>query len=139
MSANVMTPDRRAIFATMYAADATWMAMEEAIGVTVNGLRKYRRRAGIAVRIKDDNSASVWTPKRDAELIRLRANHLPSVIARMLGKSLDTITGRLKKLIVTIPKVVAVAIVSPVNAERQLAGVDPLPAFHPIASSVLFG
>lgn len=91
-----------------------------------------------------------FTPDEDVAIRHMRETRRMTweAIARALDRSLAGITGRARKLGLTVGtrrtprRVDAVSSApsapeKPTRSPRELAGTDPLPPFHPIACGVL--
>ena len=135
-----MTPDNVAKFATLYHAGASWVAIEAEIGIKEKSLRAYRVRAGLPFRPQDDARLTRWTPKQDADLIRMRPIVGWKSIGRHLHKSVDSVMARARQLGLydNAPPIVERGPDknSPAYLRSQ-AGSEPLKPFHPIAAAVL--
>ena len=135
-----MTPDNVAKFATLYHAGASWVAIEAEIGIKEKSLRAYRARAGLPFRPQDDARLTRWTPKQDADLIKMQPTSGWKAIGEHLHKSVDSVIARARKLGLydNAPPIVENG--SDKNSPaylRSQAGSEPLKPLHPIAVAVL--
>ena len=132
-----MTPEQEAQFRTLYAAGTPWLEMGVALEMDCSWLSVLRKRMGIPDR-KVTCSRVKWTDDMNAELRRLLLDNNNYTIGKQLGVSKDAIQSQIKRLGLSraAPVPVDTYTGSP-RWFRDQEGIEPLPAFHPIAATVL--
>ena len=133
----MMTNEQEATFRTLYASGATWQEIGHEVGIDPSWLSVQRKRLGIPERPSIGRRVR-WNWKMEAELRAMFPTTAPYVMAKHFGVSIDAVKNKMHAMgLVRVVEVPVDTYTGSPRWFRDQAGVEPLPAFHPIAAQVL--
>jgi len=132
-----VTPEQEAQFRTLYEAGTPWLEMGVALEMDCSWLSVLRKRMGIPER-KQQGRRIEWTVAMEDDL-RVQFHLLSHFgLSKRFGVSTDAVKNKLHRMgLFRAPPVPVDTYTGSPRWFRDQEGIEPLPAFHPIAATVL--